>query len=160
MSANRAREGHADRKKQRERERICEGRIKERRAMVGNERRKKEAVSRGGRRGRRGRRERGRREGKENGRKKDVGFDVKAERILESSQNEVRPHEPYINQPRLLSLLPFPSFPPLLTCASLKMALFIFALAAPPSLTRPLSCLLCVPSWLAAASLVDREARY
>lgn len=99
--------------------------------MVGNERRKKEAVSRGGRRGRRGRRERGRREGKENGRKKDVGFDVKAERILESSQNEVRPHEPYINQPRLLSLLPFPSSLPLLPRASLKMALFIFALAAP-----------------------------
>lgn len=52
----------------------------------------------------------------------------------ESSQNEVRPHEPYINQPRLFSsVLP-----------SLKLALFIFTLTVPPF----------VPS------LVDRRTRY
>lgn len=157
MSANRARRAQIDRKKERKRER--EGRIKERRAMVGSKRRKKEAVSRGGRRGRRGRRERGRREGKENGKKKDVGFDVKAERILESSQNEVRPHEPYINQPRLLSSA-FPLVSPVPpSCFPQDGPLYLRPRSPPPS-PRPLSCLLCVPSWLATASLVDREARY
>lgn len=55
-------------------------------------------------------RERGRcgeRERRKKGEKKDVGFDVETGRILESNQNEVRSHEPYINQPRLLSSLPY-----------------------------------------------------
>lgn len=108
--------------------------------MVGNERRKKEAVSRGGTRGRRGRRERGRREGKENGKKKDVGFDVKAERILESSQNEVRPHEPYINQPRLLSSA-FPLVSPAPpSCFHQDGPLYLRPRSPPPSLVRSPAC--------------------
>jgi len=47
---------------------------------------------------------------------------------FESSQNEVRPHEPYINQPRPLSLSFF---------SSAGLALFIFALIVPrPALPR------------------------
>lgn len=68
--------------------------------------------------------------------KKDVGFDVESRRILQSNQNEVRSHEPYINQPCLLSSL-----------RCLQLALFIIALTA-PSFSPSLS------------SLIDREARY
>lgn len=74
---------------------------------------------------------------KEGGRGAKGEKDVEARRILESSQNEVRHHEPYINQPRLLSsVLPL-----------LELAFFIFALTVPRS--RPCSSL-----------LVDRRARY
>lgn len=88
--------------------------------------------------------------------KKDIGFDVEAGRILESSQNEVRPHEPYINQPRLL-----PPPLPLVFPASLKLALFIFALTVPRiarSLCRPLLCLrLGSPSWTARHGIKPRS---
>lgn len=66
--------------------------------MVGNVRRKKEVAMLVEKE-----EEDDEKEEEEKEEKKEVGFDVKAGRILESSQNEVRPHEPYINQPRLLS---------------------------------------------------------
>lgn len=61
---------------------------------------KKEVEGQGGEEKKKTKEEEGRKEGKK---------DVEAGRTLESSRNEVQPHEPYINQPRLYSLLSSPS---------------------------------------------------